>query len=98
MTTDNIITLCGIIATLASLIGGAAVGLAFKNQGRISVLETNAEAQEGFVARVATLEANAENHAEMIREHRQESKDFRKALEQNTLAISELTTLIKHKL
>jgi hypothetical protein len=81
MSNEAIIGILGLISAVATAIGGASIGLAFKNQGRIT-----------------TLEANAENHDEMIKEHKQESKDFRKALEQNTLAIHELTTLIKHKL
>lgn len=98
MSNEAIIGILGIISTIGTTIAGGAVVLAFKNQGRITKLEADSEPQKEFVGRIAKLEANAENHASMINEHKQESKDFRKALEQNTLAINELTTLIKHKL
>jgi hypothetical protein len=98
MTNEAIIGILGLISAMGTTIGSGAVMLAFKNQGRITKLEAESEPQKEFVGRISKLEANAENHSEMIKEHRQESKDFRKALEQNTLAIHELTTLIKHKL
>lgn len=97
MTTGDMIAAGALVVGILG-IQGLIFGYISKLYSSVEVLKASVKKHDGFVSRVATLEANAENHAEMIKEHKQESKDFRRALEQNTLAISELTTLIKHKL
>ena len=92
MTTADIISAANVFTPFLYGICAGLMYFTYKTHGRITTLE--AKPKTDYENRITTLEANADNHLEMIKEHRQESKEFRKALEQNTIAISELTTLI----